>query len=235
MQLKPKETLFGHPILKVREVVRQAMRGRLWGSSEKELHEKVAKALKQSLVSAQELAKQLVDDGYLLFEKKIFGEDDVQFELNETEKGRRFGVANAGKPISRQKATQLLNELIERAKAINHRKELAYYVESIRVFGSYLSDKEALGDLDIGVKLARKNNFTELEDNRIELARQSGRQFSNYSEVLDWPHREVMMLLKARKRGLSLHDIDEDKVFKVIETNLVFQYRKGKTTGKSFL
>lgn len=234
MQINPKETLFDHPVLKVREVVRQAMRGRLWGSSENELYEKVARALKQSSVPAEELVQQLVGEGYLLFEKKKFL-DVVLFRLNETEKGRRFGLANATKPISREKATQLLNDLIERAKAINHRKELAYYVESIRVFGSYLSDKEVLGDLDIGVKLTRKNNFTELEDNRIELARQSGRQFSNYSEVLDWPHREVMMLLKARKRGLSLHDIDEDKVFKVTETNLVFQYRKGKTTGKTFL
>lgn len=225
MQLNPKETLFDHPILKVREVVRQAMRDRLWGASEKELHEKVARALKQSRVSAQELVKQLVGEGYLLFEKKEF-RDVVQFELKETEKGRRFGLANATKPISREKATQLLNELIERAKAINKREELAYYVKSIKVFGSYLSEKDTLGDLDVGVKLARKNNFKELKDKRIELARQSRRQFNNYSEVLDWPHREVMMLLKARKRGLSLHDVDEDEVFEVTETKLVFRRKQ---------
>lgn len=230
MQINSKETIFGQPALKVREVIRQSMRGRLWGQSENELNEKVAKVLKQSDVVAQGLIKQLIDEGYLLFEKKEF-QDVVQFELNETNKGRRLGLANAAKAISREKATQLLNELVERAKAINKDGNLIYFVESIKVFGSYLSDKETLGDLDVGVKLSRKykpGEFRKHNQRRIALAKANGRRFSNSTEELFWPHREVMLMLKARQRGLSLHDMDEDEVFGITETRLVFQYDEGK-------
>lgn len=231
MQLDPKEILFGQPILKIREVVRQAMKGRLWGNSEEEVTIRVSNVIKQSEEVAKQLITQLIENDYLILTKEEFN-DISQYELTETEKGRRFGIANASKPISRQKATQLLNELIERAKSINENDELIYFVESIKVFGSYLSDKETLGDLDVGVKLSRKNkpgDFTKRNQKRIALAKANGRQFSNSTEQLLWPHREVMLMLKARQRGLSLHDMDEDEVFGITETRLVFHYRENMT------
>jgi predicted nucleotidyltransferase len=100
-------------------------------------------------------------------------------------------------------------------------------VESIKVFGSYLSDKDALGDLDVGVKLTRKHkrgDFTRHNQKRIILAKANGRRFSNSTEELFWPHREVMLMLKGKQRGLSLHDQDEDEVFEVTETKLVYHY-----------
>jgi len=226
MQINSKEILFGQPILKIREVVRQAMKGRLWGDSEAEVAISVAKVLKQSDVVAKQLIKQLIEDDYLILTKENLS-DIYQYELTETEKGRRFGIANASKPISRQKANQLLNELIERAKSINENGELIYFVESIKVFGSYLSDKDTLGDLDVGVKLTRKHkagDFTKHNRKRIALAKANGRQFSNSTEQLIWPHREVILMLKGRQRGLSLHDEDKDEVLKMTETKLVYQY-----------
>lgn len=228
MQINSKEILFGQPILKIREVVRQAMKGRLWGNSKAEVAIRVAKVLKQSEDVAKQLIKRLVEDDYLILTKEKLS-DVYQYELTETEKGRRFGIANASKPISRQKATQLLNELIERAKSINENGELIYLVESIKVFGSYLSDKDTLGDLDVGVKLTRKykpGDFTKHNQKRIALAKANGRQFSNSTEQLIWPHREVMLMLKGRQRGLSLHDEDEDDVIKMTETKMVYHYRE---------
>ncbi len=227
MQINSKEILLGQPILKIREVVRQAMKGRLWGKSKEEVPAKVAKVIKQSEAVAKQLIKELIEDDYLILNEENFGEY-FQYELKETEKGRRFGIANASKPISRQKATKLLNELIERAKSINENGELIYFVESIKVFGSYLSDKDTLGDLDVGVKLSRKHkpgDFTKHNQKRIALAKANGRQFSNSTEQLHWPHREVMLMLKGKQRGLSLHDEDEDEVFKIIETKLVYYYK----------
>lgn len=136
MQINSKEILFGQPILKIREVVRQAMKGRLWGNSEEEIMARVSSVIKQPEEVAKQLIKQLFEDDYLILTKEEFN-DICQYELTDTEKGRRFGIANASKPISRQKATKLLNELIERAKSINENGELIYFVESIKVFGSY--------------------------------------------------------------------------------------------------
>ncbi len=228
MQINSKEVLFGQPILIIREVVRQAMKGRLWGNSEEEVTTRVSNVIKQPEEVAKQLITKLIEDNYLILTKEEFNHI-CQYELTDTERGRRFGIANASKPISRQKATQLLNELIERAKSINENGELIYFVESIKVFGSYLSDKETLGDLDVGVKLSRKNkpgDFTKHNQKRIALAKANGRQFSNSTEELFWPHREVMLMLKGKQRGLSLHDEDKDEVLKITETKLVFHYRE---------
>ena len=43
-----------------------------------------------------------------------------------------------------------------RLKRVNDRSELAYSVESVFVFGSYLTDRTKLNDLDIGVELTRR-------------------------------------------------------------------------------
>jgi predicted nucleotidyltransferase len=43
-----------------------------------------------------------------------------------------------------------------RLKRVNERSELAYSVESVVVFGSYLTDRTKLNDLDIGVELTRR-------------------------------------------------------------------------------
>jgi len=37
-------------------------------------------------------------------------------------------------------------------------------------------------------------------------ATQSGRQFSNYVELLGWPETELFLILKARKRTIRIQD-----------------------------
>lgn len=231
MRINPKEILFGQPILRIREVVRQTMQQRLWGTTESEIIDKVAIILLKSETVAKQVVKQMIHEDFIILNKVKYGEA-YQYELTETDKGRRFGIATAAPPISREKATQLLNELIDRAKAINVNDELVYFVESIKVFGSYLSDKDTLGDLDVGVKLSRKHendNFSQHNQQRINLAKTKGRNFNNYFEEICWPHREVMLMLKGRQRGLSLHDEEIDEVLKITETKLVYQYRGSMT------
>ena len=226
MNINSKDMMFGLPILKVREVLRQAVKGRLWGSSKKEVIIKVAHIIKQSTETAQKLIAQLSKENYIVWEKEKFPEY-IQFELTETDKGRRFSMAKATSPISREKADHLLNELIERAKTINKNSELVFIVERIDVFGSYLTEKKFLGDLDVGIKLVRRykgDQFTSQNQQRIKMAKSNGRRFNNSTDELNWPFWEVMLMLKARKRGLSIHYIIEDEVFNVTETKMVYQF-----------
>jgi len=228
MQINSKEILFGQPILKIREVVRHAMRQRLWGSSKSEVICKVAGILKEPNPFAKEVVKQMIQEEYLFIKKVKYGVS-YQYELKETIKGRRLGITKANPPISREKATQLLNELINRAKAINANNELVYFVDSLKVFGSYLSDKEVLGDLDVGIKLKRKyddDQFAQKSEQRSDLAIENGRRFSNWTDKLFWSETEVLLMLKARQRGLGLHKLDEDRVFEIpeLKTKLVYHY-----------
>lgn len=231
MRINPKDTLFDQPILKIRAVVRDAMMERLKSISKDYIYERVAMLLKQPKPIARKIIKQLVKEGYLVLQKVNYI-NVFQYELTETEKGRRFGVATANPAISRQKAEQLLNDLIERAKHVNDTKKLVYFVESIKVFGSFLSQKEILGDLDVAVKLTRKceaDKFMKVSQQRIQLAINKGRRFSNYIEEIFWPHREVMLLLKARQKGLSLHDEESDEVINKTKSKIVYEFKPAKT------
>lgn len=228
MQINSKEVLFGQPILKIREVVRKSMNERLFGSSQNEIEDKVSQILRQPIIVAREVIKQLIENDYLLLNKEKFQGID-NYSLIETNKGRRFGIAKATSPISREKATKILNDLIERAKAINTNDEFLYYVESIKVFGSYLSDKELLGDLDVGVKLSQKylmGKYRSIHQKKIKLVKKEGKRFNSFLDELFWPYREVMLKLKSRQIGLSLHDEEDDEVFKVTETKQVFEYKE---------
>jgi len=226
MRLNPKDTLFEQPILRIRNVIRDAMMERLKSREKDYIEERVATILKQPKLVAKKVLKQMEQEDYIVLKKVKYG-NNFQYELTETEKGSRFGVATGNPPISREKAAQLLNELIERAKQVNANKELVYFVEIIKVFGSYLTDKEILGDLDVAIKLTRKyegDQFKNENHKRADFAKASGRVFSSYLEEICWPQREIMLLLKTKKKGLSLHDEDEDEIVKRTTTKIVYEF-----------
>lgn len=226
MHINSKEVLFGQPILKIREVIRFAMDEKCVGFSKAEIIKKVAMILNQSDTATKQVIEQLITEDYLILNKEKSG-NKYQYELAETSKGRRFGIASAAPVISRQKATQLLNDLIKRAEVINANKDLVYFVERIKVFGSYLSDKETLGDLDVGFKLSSKNNgidFTSLNQKRIAQAKANGKIFKSFMDELYWPYREIELMLKNKQRSLSIHDEKKDEVLNLTESRLVYQY-----------
>ena len=105
------------------------------------------------------------------------------------------------------------------------------YVERLSTFGSYLTPKTELGDLDIFFKLTRKcegEEYREKCQQRIELAFEGGRVFHNYVDQIYWPEREVLLALKTRKKGLSLHDENNDELFGKTESIVVYEYGKDK-------
>lgn len=229
MQLNPKDKLFGQPILKIRTVVRAAMKVQLWGDDKSELENKVAKLLGKSAAVSKKVIADLIHEGYLVLKRE---KDDGSFyyKLVETDKGRRFGVASANPPISREKADLMLAELIEKAKMINASTKYIYRVESVKVFGSYLSDKATLGDLDVAVKVIQKLEgevFSQANFKRIETAKKEGRVFRSFTDEISWPYKEVMLKLKTRKKGLSLHDESDDEVVNLTKTKTVYTYSVG--------
>ncbi len=70
-----------------------------------------------------------------------------------TIRGNALGMAKASKPVKRASAGTVLRELLDRVKAINNRQNLPYRVESVVVFGSYLSEAKRVNDLDVAVEL----------------------------------------------------------------------------------
>jgi hypothetical protein len=80
-----------------------------------------------------------------------------------------------------------------------------FTIFTVVVFGSFLSTKDKLGDLDVAVKYRDRN----LKDpNRAETAlayaRQSGRRFGSFFHELAWAEIELPQILKARKRTINI-------------------------------
>jgi predicted nucleotidyltransferase len=226
MQIKSNQTLFDQPILKIRTVIRHAMAERLRGPNRDAVVEEVAKILGEPTSVSKRVFNSLVEEDYLEIKREKVAASYCVF-VTETEKGRRLGVTRVNPPITREKASLLLTELLERVKTVNNNPEFIYRVETVKIFGSYLSDQELLGDIDVAVKLCRKvegDEFTKRRDERIKLALRSGRTFSNFIDQLYWPHREVWLALTSRKKGLSLHDEDSDEILKKTEFEIVYNY-----------
>lgn len=225
MRIAPKDTLFGHSILKVREVIRMAMKEQLSAYKKDDIIKFISNKLALSIPVSKKLFRDLISEEYLEVKNQKFRDKNFWI-VRETEKGRHLGVTRANPPISRAKADLLLQELLERVREVNRSKEYVYKVVKVGVFGSYLTNASVLGDLDVAVALERKamgNTYMELCKKRIAIAFKKGRRFNNYIEELDWPRREVLMHLSTRKKGLSMHIEGDDEVLKKATLKIVYQ------------
>lgn len=124
-----------------------------------------------------------------------------------TESGSRFANAMASKPIKRTTADKAVAALIERAKEINKSSKYLCRVKRMTVFGSYLSDKAILNDVDVEVIIDSKFTWeTEQHryDTRMEHAEKSGRVFSSFGSRINWIKDEVYLRLKNKSRTIQL-------------------------------
>lgn len=87
------------------------------------------------------------------------------------------------------------------------------YKRRVQGFGSFLTDVPRLGDVDVAVQLDTKlpNDGHRVERYRAHCrqAALDGRRFPSYRDRLGWPEREVLLHLKSRSRGLSLHRMSD--------------------------
>ena len=92
-----------------------------------------------------------------------------------------------------------------RVHLVNDNVRYLYCVKKVVVFGSFLESVDRLGDVDVAVDLQPR---MPLKGEWVEAfrkhAQNSGRQFYAFEEEIDWPRREVVLVLKARKRGISM-------------------------------
>lgn len=113
MRINPKEILFDQPILRIREVVRQTMQQKLWGTTESEIRDKVAIILLKSETVAKQVVKQMIHEDFIILNKVKYGED-YQYELTETDKGRPLWYCHSS-PTHQQGKSNSAIERTDRA------------------------------------------------------------------------------------------------------------------------
>lgn len=118
-----------------------------------------------------------------------------------TPKLGQLALASISNGLTRADAVKLLERVIERARVINSDPDkYACEVVCLVVFGSYLTDKSVLGDLDFGVELREISR----KDRRrpamgiLELLRRAS------------PTSKAMSALRLQKpKQISVHKLDE--------------------------
>lgn len=151
------------------------------------------------MAEAERVFAALLAEGYLEPNQPEYPNDKRKHQTSQ--KGRQLAAANLTKRFTRAKADKEVADLIERANQINARDELVYYIHKITAFGSYLTDSDDLGDIDLIIGLGIRRPGENADESHYR-ADNSGKSL-DWSASLGYGEREVMQLLRARKARLS--------------------------------
>ena len=162
----------------------------------------VAGFLDMPLEDAEKFLRELARQGFIEKEETGYWRNTV--------KGCALANASAAKPIKRSTAEKKLAEFLERVEEVRRSDEFLFKVSKVWVFGSYLSDKETIGDIDLSLRLQLKTKDFDEKKWRWNESLFPG----------DIPHKATVRFLKSRSRSLSFHDMDEGEL-----KRLGFEYR----------
>lgn len=217
MRIDSKTQIAGHSSILVRKLLRRS-NGFEWSVG---LAQEV---LRVTELEAERVLSELARLGFV--QKTEVDGDGITWWQN-TVQGNALMNATAASPIKRHTAERTLRDFLARVREVNSNAAYFYSVTYAVVFGSYLSDKETINDVDIAIELQHKELDPErrkaADREKIRAAIHSGRRFGNILQELMWPRTEVWLKLKSRSRSLSLHELgDEAGVIKGGPFQVVF-------------
>jgi predicted nucleotidyltransferase len=212
--------------LQIARISAVTIRNMLRGVTERLCAEYVAARCKVPLRRAKQIVETLVSEGYLKFDKRykelvnsyVPGKEKPRYRhvpyYKLTVKGEKLARASAVSKMPRTKAEPILAGFLKRVEEVNATAHYLFRIPSVIVYGSYVRGEAFLSDVDIAVDFEPKwerasKEFKVQCKKRVDVAQAKERRFSNIVEYLYWPEREIMLHLKARTRGLSLHSMDD--------------------------
>jgi predicted nucleotidyltransferase len=203
MRIERDQEIAGFPARAIRGLFRKI--GMFQSSADLAAHE-----LSISLEEATLLMERLQSEGFLQACNPHY--DGVsRFEL--TSKGLALAGASAAKPVSRKTAERVLQEFMDRVGRINESASYLYTIDSVVLFGSFLSPASHLNDVDVAIRLVPRiddpGEFQVAYRLRNEQAQRSGRKFRSFFDHVAWPTEEIFLFLKSRSRTLSIHGMED--------------------------
>jgi predicted nucleotidyltransferase len=214
VRIDPNGSIAGRPALEIRKLLSRG-RGGLWTIGF------VAEQLATSEAEAQRIIDELSLAGYI--ERESMFPDRTHW-VNSLD-GNALAMATSAKPVHRATAEKKVAEFLDRVHRVNDDTHFLYRVTRVVAFGSYLTDRERINDVDLGVELRPKfqdrDEQMEHEKARARQAQIEGRRFRSFIDMLLWPKRETFLFLKSRSRTISLHDT-EDPILLQVECRTIF-------------
>jgi len=87
-----------------------------------------------------------------------------------------------------------LREFMERVREVNVNPHYLYKVKEVVLFGSYLTLRERINDIDVAVEVGPKYGAAEQEERNGRRRREAidqGKHFSHFIDEMFWPEIEV--------------------------------------------
>lgn len=185
--------IVGRPMKSVRSIVRLDDGA---GFSLEDATERIS----DDLGGQRRLLADLVTDGWLI--------QDAPDHWKATEKAISFQTASRGR-LTRAKADAALSSFLDRVEVLNASEQYVFKVRAVVLFGSYLSDRLRIGDVDLAIELIPRYRSKQKQE---ELQRSARARAPTRRTMLDefcWPEREVMRVLRGASSALELRRTDE--------------------------
>lgn len=216
MRISKEMTIAGVPAVELRDTFKW-LGGSHWSGVD------LAERLGVAGSTGQQIATKLLEEGYCEIGMQHQG---VSY-FNLTMKGAALSLASAAKPIKRATADRLVSQVIQAANDVNSNPNYFYRVTKLLAFGSYLSDSQTLGDVDLAVELTPRVGGKTCDSDAIleyaARAAKSGKRFGNFMDKLIWPTEEIFGKLKGTSKAISLHPSTDD-VLKTADTRVLYEY-----------
>ena len=191
MKLDKNKPIAGQPAAKVRRLMRYVGLTPLTVKG-------IAERLEVSGDVARGFVAAMLDAGFL--ERSERSPD----KYTTTQIGGQLAAALFMKRLDRAKADWLVAGLLDRADAINADSDLVYRVAAIDAFGSYITNTDDIGDIDVTVTLEFKREKGSIVEANKARAEASGRVSMSYDRELTFGEHEVKQRLRARSPYISI-------------------------------
>lgn len=220
MKINTKDTIGGFPVLKIRDLIRNC---------DYLSEDIVCYKLKVNIEDAVKVIDELLKLGLIEKNKDEAYSDTYPVTLQ----GNSLGNAKAIPSIQRAKADALFESFMLRVKELNKNPKYLYKISRIELFGSYNTNTETVNDIDIGYRLEKKGKdrkkWREKDRRQVRMAKNAGVNFNSFMAELFYTRKVALKYLKSRSPYLSLHDLDDDGIFEIIETKQVFPTTRNPT------
>lgn len=181
--------------------------------------DEIARGCKIPESQGAEVILELLREGYIKHDEEWSEYIRREFNCNyasyaKTRKAATLENASAVSKMPRKRGDRIIADLLKRVREINANRDYLFQIPTLIVYGSYVRGEEFISDVDIAFDLRPKwergtDQYKEVFDQRIRLARVNGRRFGNIVEELYWPEKEVLLHLKRRVANLSIHRVDD--------------------------
>lgn len=219
MHVSRSEQIAGYPSIKIRNFLKKVKERTFTISS-------VARYFTLTPRVAINLIRELHNLGYVTARDEA-KDSSLYWEVSNN--GRTLALASASKQLLRKTAEKKISELIARVNIVNNSPDYLYEVSKVIVFGSYLSTKEKISDIDIAIDFNMKSfdekKFDLLRERSILQAEKEGRVFSSFLARVSWPLEQVRLFLKSRSTAFSFHSMS-DGVLEKANQKVIFEKEK---------